>query len=170
MISKSGEVFATIFKFNKNSIIKDWVIIDDVVMGGQSSSSFKLNAYGYGVFEGKVSLENNGGFCCLRYNCGKINVQGFRKISIRLKGDGKNYQLRIKANTKDRHSYIMPFSTSSKWQNIEIKLSDMYPHFRGKRLDKVNFSNAYFEEIKFLIGNKKNECFQIVIDNIILKP
>ena len=31
-------------------------------MGGRSSSTFKLDKDGLGVFEGNISLENNGGF------------------------------------------------------------------------------------------------------------
>ncbi|MDC3220705.1 CIA30 family protein, partial [Flavobacteriales bacterium] len=51
-----------IFDFNKSSDIENWIIIDDAVMGGKSSGSFKLNSEGHGLFEGVISLENNGGF------------------------------------------------------------------------------------------------------------
>ncbi|MFQ3182569.1 MAG: NADH dehydrogenase [ubiquinone] 1 alpha subcomplex assembly factor 1, partial [Polaribacter sp.] len=51
-----------IFDFNKSSNIKNWIVIDDVVMGGKSSGSFKLSSDGYGIFMGDISLENNGGF------------------------------------------------------------------------------------------------------------
>jgi NADH dehydrogenase [ubiquinone] 1 alpha subcomplex assembly factor 1 len=56
-----------IFDFNKKSDLQDWIIVDDVVMGGRSSSTFKLDKDGLGVFEGNISLENNGGFSSLRY-------------------------------------------------------------------------------------------------------
>ena len=45
----------------------------------------------------------------------------------------------------------------------------MYPSFRGRRLDEPNFSHDYIEEIVFLIGNKKNENFELIIDKIALK-
>ena len=32
-----------IFDFNKKSDLQDWSIVDDVVMGGRSLSTFKLN-------------------------------------------------------------------------------------------------------------------------------
>ena len=38
------------------------IIVDDVVMGGESSSTFNLNEDGCGIFEGNISIENNGGF------------------------------------------------------------------------------------------------------------
>ena len=143
-----------IFNFNKSSDIKNWIVIDDVVMGGKSSGSFKLNSDGYGVFLGDISLENNGGFSSVRYRFEKILINKSTKISVRIKGDGKKYQFRIKSNSGDYYSYISPFSTTGEWQEIEIPLKDMYPSFRGRKLDQPNFSNDTFEEITFLIGNK----------------
>ena len=158
-----------IFNFNKSSDIKNWIVIDDVVMGGKSSGSFKLNSDGYGVFLGDISLENNGGFSSVRYRFEKILINKSTKISIRIKGDGKKYQFRIKSNSGDYYSYISSFSTTGEWQEIEIPLKDMYPSFRGRKLDQPNFSNDTFEEITFLIGNKNKEKFQLLIDKIELK-
>jgi len=158
-----------IFDFNKNSVIQDWVILDDVVMGGVSSGTFKLNEDGFGVFEGSISLDNNGGFSSVRYRFEKTRIQGYTKISIKLRGDGKKYQFRIKTNSGDYYSYIAPFLTSGEWQEIEISLKDMYPSFRGRRLNQSNFSADNMEEITFLIGNKKEEKFKLLIDKIELK-
>ena len=158
-----------IFNFNKSSDIKNWIVIDDVVMGGKSSGSFKLNSDGYGVFLGDISLENNGGFSSVRYRFEKILINKSTKISIRIKGDGKKYQFRIKSNSGDYYSYISSFSTTGEWQEIEIPLKDMYPSFRGRKLDQPNFSNDAIEEITFLIGNKNKEKFQLLIDKIELK-
>ena len=118
-----------IFDFNTNSDLKDWEIVNDNVMGGKSSSKIELDNKGNGVFSGAVSLENNGGFSSVHYNFEKIEVNSDSKIRIRLKGDGKKYQLRIKNNSKANYSYITYFSTSGEWQDIEISLKDMYPQF-----------------------------------------
>jgi NADH dehydrogenase [ubiquinone] 1 alpha subcomplex assembly factor 1 len=158
-----------IFDFNKSSNIKNWIVIDDVVMGGKSSGSFKLSSDGYGIFMGDISLENNGGFSSVRYRFEKILINKSTKISVRIKGDGKKYQFRIKSNSGDYYSYISPFSTTGEWQEIEIPLKDMYPSFRGRKLDQPNFSNDAIEEITFLIGNKNKEKFQLLIDKIELK-
>lgn len=159
----------TIYDFDKKSNLQDWRIVDDVVMGGKSSSTFTLNADGLGVFKGSISLENNGGFSSVHYKFQKIQVKEFNKVNIKLKGDGENYQFRVKASSDMYYSYIAPFSTSGEWQEIEISLADMYPSFRGRRLDQPNFSNDYIEEITFLIGNKKEEAFKLLIDYIVLK-
>tara|TARA_B100001173_G_C15951947_1_gene531815 strand:- start:424 stop:957 length:534 start_codon:yes stop_codon:yes gene_type:complete len=161
--------FPIIFDFNIKSDVRKWIIVDDVVMGGRSSGNFRLNDEGHGVFEGDISLENNGGFSSLRYDCGKILLEGKTQVNITLLGDGKDYQFRIKSNSGDYYSYIIPFSTSGEWEEIEIQLKDMYPSFRGRRLDGPNFSDMSFEGITFLIGNKKTEKFKLVLDKIELK-
>lgn len=158
-----------IFDFNKNSDVQDWIVVDDAVMGGESSSTFKLNDDGFGIFEGSISLDNNGGFSSVRYRFQKTMIKECTSIVIKLRGDGKNYQFRIKSNSGDYYSYIATFSTSGEWQEIEIPLKDMYPSFRGRRLDQPNFSKDYIEEITFLIGNKKKEKFKLLIDKIELK-
>lgn len=158
-----------IFDFNKNSNIQNWIIVDDIVMGGESSGSFKLSADGFGVFQGSISLDNNGGFSSVRYRFQKKAINDNTKFVIKLRGDGKKYQFRIKSNSGDYYSYITPFLTSGEWQEIKIPLKDMYPSFRGKRLNQPNFSNDYIEEVTFLVGNKKNENFKLLLDKIELK-
>lgn len=158
-----------IFDFNKSSDIENWIIIDDVVMGGKSSGSFTLNSEGHGVFEGAISLENNGGFSSVRYKFEKLLLKESTKITLKIKGDGKKYQLRIKSNSGDYYSYIYSFSTTGEWEELEIPLRDMYPSFRGRKLDQPNFSKDTIEEIGFLIGNKRKEKFKLLIDKIELK-
>ena len=76
--------------------------------------------------------------------------------------------MRIKTNASDYYSYVSSFSTSGEWQTLEIPLREMYPTFRGRKLDKPNFSNDHIEEIGILIGNKKKEEFKLIIDKITL--
>ena len=159
----------TLFDFTKNADIDAWRIVNDGVMGGLSKSSFALNTEGHGVFSGTVSLENNGGFASVRYRPKKTKVTDYEKVVIRLKGDGKAYQFRIKDDLGHRYSYIGSCTTSGDWQEIEIKLNTMYPAFRGRKLDIPNFSEAAIEEIAFLIGNKKNEDFELTLDKIELQ-
>ncbi|MDB9990161.1 CIA30 family protein [Flavobacteriales bacterium] len=158
-----------IFDFNKNSSISNWVVVDDVVMGGRSTGNFKLNKDGNGVFYGNVSLDNNGGFSSLRHGFNKLNIEKFKTLVLKIKGDGKNYQFRIKHKSSDYASYITSFSSSGEWQEIEIPINSMYPSFRGRKLDEPNFSHESVEEITFLIANKKNEDFMLIIDKIELK-
>lgn len=155
-----------IFDFNHNSNITGWKVTDDVVMGGRSNGKFKMDSDGNGVFFGDVSLDNNGGFSSVRYQFDKINTTKDSKVLIRLKGDGKEYQFRVKSNRNTYYSYVTIFKTTGDWENVVINLKDLYPSFRGQTLNIPNFAGNSIEEIVFLIGNKKNESFNLVLDRI----
>ena len=86
-----------------------------------------------------------------------------------MKGDGKRYQFRVKTSSYDRASYITHFQTSGEWETVEISLADMYPAFRGMKLNRPNFSGEKMEHIAFLISNKQAEIFRLEIDKIELK-
>jgi NADH dehydrogenase [ubiquinone] 1 alpha subcomplex assembly factor 1 len=158
-----------IFDFNANSDISNWTTVDDVVMGGRSRGNFKINDFGNGEFYGTVSLENNGGFSSLRHRFSSMDVKGFKEVIIKVKGDGKKYQFRVKDNSSNSHSFIASFETNGGWQTIHIQLSDMYPAFRGRTLSIGNFSSESIEEIAFLIGNKTAENFKLEIDTVYLQ-
>lgn len=158
-----------LFDFTKSKDMDGWYVVNDDIMGGRSQSTFDLNSNGYGLFKGKVSLENNGGFSSVHYRFKSTLIGNARTLKIRLRGDGKKYQARIYAKKSDSYSYIEYFDTSGEWQTIEIPLKSMYPSFRGRKLDKPNFSQKSIEEIAFLIGNKKAEDFQLEIKKIELK-
>lgn len=158
-----------VFNFTPKSDLYNWKIIDDVVMGGRSDGNFKINEQGHGEFTGAISLRNNGGFSSLRYNFKTVNSSKFSKFVIRIKGDGKVYQFRVKDQRNNRYSYIYQFTTTTDWQTIEIPFSKMYASFRGYSLDMPNYSGTQMEEIAFLIGNKKEENFKLLIDAIALE-
>jgi len=158
-----------LFDFSKNTNIENWFIVNDDVMGGKSTSTFKLNNESHGVFKGEISLKNNGGFSSVRYRFKSKILNEQTKVVISLRGDGKVYQFRIKSTINTYFSYIYNFETNNEWQVIEIPLKDMYPSFRGRRLNRSNFSSDKIEEIAFLVGNKKEEKFKLLIDKIEIK-
>ncbi len=158
-----------IFNFEKGSNLDDWILIDDIVMGGKSSGNFTIDDNGYGKFYGAISLDNNGGFSSVRYQDEATFTKYYSKIVLRVKGDGKRYQFRIKENQNQQHSYVTYFTTSGDWETIEIALKDLFPKFRGRTLDMPNFSGDTITELGFLFGNKKVEPFQLLIDTISLE-
>jgi hypothetical protein len=93
-------------------------------------------------------------------------IGNYKKVAIRLKGDGKDYQFRIKDDLNSYFSYITTFKTKGEWETVTLQLKDLYPSFRGQTLNLPNFEKDAIEEIVFLIGNKKNESFELLIDKI----
>jgi len=155
-----------LYDFSKADKLNGWFIVNDDVMGGRSTCSFSTNENGNAVFEGQISLDNYGGFSSVHYRFNSINTKGFRHISLRIKGDGKRYQLRIKIQASDYYSYIAYFETTGDWQTVKVPLAAMYPSFRGRTLDMPNFEGGRIEEIALLIGNKTEENFRLEIDRI----
>ena len=155
-----------VYNFDNKSNISNWIIVNDDVMGGLSTCEIRIDDKGNGVFEGLISTANNGGFSSIRLNLNRIDVSTDSYFKIKLKGDNKKYQFRIKKNISDNHSYVKSFQTSSKWETIKIALEDMYPVFRGRKLNMKNFKYDYFQQITLLVGNKKNERFKLLIDSI----
>ena len=169
LIMNTFQTPSLIFNFEPGVSIKGWTVVDDRVMGGRSEGNFEVNSEGLGVFKGYVTTENNGGFSSLRYNFNGLKTAGFKAVVLKLKGDGKSYQFRLKGSDSQRHSYIYSFKTSGELQEISIPLKDFVPSFRGYTLNIPNFDSDQIEQIAYLIGNKVKENFRLEIERISLK-
>lgn len=160
----------TIFNFTKDASLSNWYIVNDGVMGGRSQGTITVNQEGHGLFSGQISLDNNGGFSSVRYRLAQpMHIEDATQVVLKIKGDGKSYQFRVRDDYQKRYSYIQAFETSGDWQTITINLAEMYPSFRGRRLDMPNFEASALEEITILIGNKKREGFALQIASIELQ-
>ncbi|NVK65487.1 MAG: CIA30 family protein [Flavobacteriales bacterium] len=155
-----------IFNFNPDVDASNWFILNDGVMGGESAASVRVNEEGNGVFEGNVSTANNGGFASVRYRPESLEMTGKNTVSFRIKGDGKPYQFRVKKKVSDKESFITTFQTSGEWETISIPLNELYPSYRGRKLDQPNYDATELSEICFLIANERNETFKLLIDHI----
>ena len=85
-------------------------------------------------------------------------------IVLRVKGDGRQYEFRLKGAVSQYESYVHRFNTSGEWEEIKLEIDDFYPQFRGRNLNIPNFNFENIEQMSFLIANKKNEAFDLLID------
>lgn len=155
----------TIFDFTQENSSKGWYIVNDGVMGGLSKGRFTVDK-GLAVFKGEVSTDNNGGFTMVQNRFKTIMTKNHKAFVIKLKGDGKAYQFRVKSDKYQQYSYVYQFSTSGEWENITIPFSSLEPRYRGRLLDLPNFDGSKIEEIAFLIGNKRDESFELSLSAI----
>ena len=72
----------------------DWIVVNDGVMGGRSSSRFERGEE-YGVFTGNVSLENNGGFSTMRSQAQDLDLADFDGLLLRVRGDGTDRRFHV---------------------------------------------------------------------------
>lgn len=140
-----------------------WKIVNDTVMGGQSSSDIRNNLSGHLLFSGSVSVANNGGFCMIKKVLIKPTSNTVKICRITLKGDGKKYQVRLKKKLSDKESYVTSISTNGKLQYFDLKINSFQSQFRGQKLDMPPLQYQPIEEIGFLIGNQVAETFEISI-------
>lgn len=155
--------------FTAPPVNKQWEIVNDTVMGGHSTGHIDFPEDGRAVFHGTVSLEDNGGFTLVRRSFDPLDMSKFTKVRILLRGDGKRYQFRVKADTDEKHAYVQYFETNGEWQTVEIRLAALYPTYKGRRLEIPNFPGQALSEIGFLIGNKKAESFRLEFREIHLQ-
>ena len=155
-----------IYDFNKKINIRDWIVVDDGVMGGLSLGKIDIDNSGNGIYKGYVSLENYGGFSSIRLSKKVKNIKEFQYIILSVHGDNKYYQFRIRSDYYDRHVYVHKFYAKDEWQEIKIPLYNMEPQFRGRKLRMRNFNSDSIVEFGILIGNKVNEEFSLLIDYI----
>jgi NADH dehydrogenase [ubiquinone] 1 alpha subcomplex assembly factor 1 len=153
-----------IYSFTTKTTVNEWRIVNDGVMGGISKSSLMLTDDGYGKFSGHVSLANNGGFASIQLNTSVKLSEEKKFIVLRFKGDGKAYEFRLKGEISQSESYVYQFTTSGEWENIKLPLGEFYPQFRGRKLNYPNFNFNTIEQVSFLIANKQEEDFKLLID------
>lgn len=158
----------SLFDFSNDEDVKGWLIVNDGVMGGLSKGRFEVIDQ-RAIFSGEVSTDNNGGFTMVRNQFEQQPLLTYKRFVLELKGDGKNYQFRVKSNANQRHSYVFTFTTNGDWQKIVIPFSSLEPRFRGRIVDISNFEGLQIEEIAFLIGNKKEESFELILKQVSLE-
>ncbi len=153
-----------IYTFSTQTNIKEWRIVNDGVMGGISKSFLAHTDAGQGRFSGHVSLAYNGGFASIQLNTNVKLTEDKKFIIFRVKGDGKRYEFRLKGDVSQYESYVQEFATSGEWENIKLAISEFYPQFRGRKLNIPNFNFKSIEQLSFLIANKQEEDFELLID------
>jgi NADH dehydrogenase [ubiquinone] 1 alpha subcomplex assembly factor 1 len=145
---------------------QSWIPINDGVMGGLSQSRIKATDNGTAVFSGIVSLENNGGFASVRAAFEAIDLSDYNSVVVRIFGDGKRYQLRLRTDNRyDGIAYQASFETTGgAWEEIEIPFSSFLPTYRGRRprgARPLNTGNIC--QIGFMITDKQNGPFRLEI-------
>lgn len=143
-----------------------WVVIDDGVMGGRSAGQVSSEE-GVTIFEGDLSLENNGGFSSIRLplNGGLGEYSGVR---LKVRGDGRTYQMRLRHGTGfDGVVWRAEFDTGPQWSVVELAFDDFWPGFRGRPVPNAGpVIPADVQQIGFLLGDKNPGAFRLEVGAI----
>ncbi len=140
-----------------------WVVVDDGVMGGRSAGAVSEDD-GLTVFSGTLSLENNGGFSSVRLPLSQ-SLKGYTGLRIKVRGDGRAYQLRLReGNRFDGVSWGTSFASSSEWTTVDIPFARFRPTFRGRAVPQAGPVVAErIGQIGILLGDKNPGAFHLEV-------
>lgn len=146
----------------------EWRVVDDGVMGGRSKGQVKVSDDGVLTFQGKLSLENNGGFSSIRTGKIKKDLSPFDGLVTRVKGDGRTYQIRLTTDARFRGmeiSFKADFETKKgEWIEVKIPFSEFSGSFRGMSLKNERFNPSKIQRLGMLLADKKPGDFKLQVD------
>ena len=151
--------------FSRSDVVQTFRVINDVVMGGVSTSRLR-STDGAMVFEGEVSLENNGGFASFR---GPVRFpEKSTALLVTVRGDGQRYKLTLKVDdSTSTPQYQAAFVAPRDWQTLRFEAADFAASYRGRAIvaPLVRFVDVQY--VGLLISDKQSGPFKIELKEIV---
>ncbi len=160
-----------LFDFTDPNAANAWHAIDDRVMGGISRSTLRHDPAGHAVFQGTVSLEQNGGFASVRSSPGERGLSGATACLIELRGDNKQFKLSLLTDDGfDSLNYQASFAPKgTDWQTLHLPLADFRASFRGSEVTNAPpLAPARIRQVGLMIAARQAGPFTIDIRRISL--
>ncbi len=144
-----------------------WRAIHDRVMGGRSEGQLRCDD-GLAEFSGDLSLANNGGFASVRREPAELPLAGARGICLRVRGDGRRYQLRLRTDQAfDGVAYRALFDTRrDTWLRLELPWSQFEAVFRGRVLEAPPLQPEAVQQIGLMTADKQPGPFCLTLQAI----
>lgn len=146
-----------------------WIPVNDGVMGGLSQSSMTVGADSSARFEGRVSLENNGGFASVRCRLRQPPPDSSRLIRLHALGDGHVFKLTLRLDDGfDSINYQVDFLPAGhQWMDIDLASDQFAPTFRGRPVTAPPLTS--FEQVRqigLMIANRQAGAFCLKLRSI----
>ena len=154
-----------------NYQLSRWLIINDSVMGGVSTSEVGVDD-GMFLFSGKLSLANNGGFASTRARIQLEENTEVSKVKLCVVGDGRTYKLRFRTNAGyDGMAYSSDFPTvEGQLTCVDIPERRFLATFRGFQIiDAPKFRFEDIRQIGFMIADKKQGSFKLKVSSLMFE-
>lgn len=169
---KDQQLMKTLFKFTGDNPDVAWVANNDDVMGGLSNGSAGIVKEGM-LFNGQLSLENNGGFSAI-FQSVNVDLSGFSGIQLTVFGDGRTYQLRLQSDAIFSQRGPVSFSsefktTKGEWLEVFLPFNSLSQSWRGRQLSGYTFNLRDIRRIGVLLADKKPGDFSLIIETIAAK-
>ena len=155
-----------LFDFQAATNSAAWQVVNDDVMGGLSTSAFRVTTNGTALFTGRVSLENNGGFASVRSVPAQHDLGGCDSFVVRVRGDGRSYKFTVRMDRSfDSAVHQCVFTTKKGvWEEHHLSFKEFVPTFRGRVLpDEPPLDPAKVTSVGFMISDKQAGVFQLEV-------
>ena len=166
---KDHQPMKTLFNFTGEKPDVEWRSSNDGVMGGLSKGSARILEEGM-LFNGELSLENNGGFSLIYFNA-NFDLSDFSGIRLTVLGDGRTYQLRLESDAIFSQRGPVNFSsefktTVGKWVEFFVPFNDLNQSWRGRQLSGYTFNVQDIRRISIMLADKSPGQFSLKIASI----
>ena len=157
-----------LLEFETPASIRNWRAVNDGVMGGRSVGRYRLTDKNTLEFFGYLSLENNGGFASIRLASGDFNFKQGDSIILRVKGDGRTYNMNLYAQRNlGGFSFRQSFkTTANKLTEVKLPVDQFVATWRGRVFPKQKLNPNDIAGLGILLGDKKQGKFSLHIESI----
>lgn len=150
--------------FARPEILLEFRVVNDGVMGGVSTSRLGVRT-AVMVFEGVVSLENNGGFASFK---GPVTPSArSAALLLTVRGDGQRYRLTLKSDDNSGTvQYQAAFVAPREWKTLRFVAADFVARFRGQ---PIAAPPVWFADVQYLglvIADKQSGAFKVELKEV----
>jgi hypothetical protein len=144
-----------------------WRVVNDGVMGGRSEGDFRPEDRSL-VFSGTTNTDG-GGFSSIRSRTHRFDLEGYAGIRLRLRGDGRDYTLRLTTwearSGRYEPSYWADFPTQKgEWTTVDVPFSRFRPRWRGRWLDGPALEPRAIDGLGLMIYDGRDGPFRLEVD------
>jgi hypothetical protein len=169
LITSFLALLMTAYTYNfGNNDTNNWRVVNDGVMGGLSKGvlTYAENSL---IFEGELSLANNGGFASIQGPQGNYDLSDYDKVTIRHRGYGGTFGFRMKTEEPYYMPYFkMEFSPMENWTETtyELKNFDQWRLLNktGQKISEDELSSII--RMGIIKSDKKTVPFRLEVDYI----
>jgi len=157
----------SLINFSDASAVRQWISVNDNVMGGISEGGFRITDDKTLEFSGNISLENRGGFASIRTRPADLNLDGYDTIVLRVKGDGRTYYVNLRTSSaRAAGSYRAPLKTQEgTWREVRVPLKDFQYSAFGRRIAGADPLMANkIQSVGFTLADKQAGPFRLEVD------
>ncbi|MFO8082522.1 MAG: CIA30 family protein [Armatimonadota bacterium] len=159
----------TLFDFQQSEDADDWQTVDDTVMGGRSHSAVKI-ADDVLVFDGELSLQNDGGFCSVRSKSPGWDLSDFDGLAVTIRTGERAFTLTARDEPgRDTvgHHHPLPV-TGDQWQTVHALFADFEATYHGRVLEEhPGLDTSEVRSVGFLIADEQEGQFRLEIARIV---